>query len=167
MIKLNFPDSNVKFINNWNLYTVISYEKISLSTFLGVWYSNRISWAYKVNQTKSNHLKLPRAARRPVRIYRQRISTTQKTKSRRHDANSRQSFVHARIREGTVSIGQLRIESKQVEAVAATAVHFYSSMRIMKSYTCIHTWMFKIRHTLNQTWNIGKIISRSKLRELP
>jgi len=64
----------------------------------------------------------------------------QKTKSR-HDANPRQSSVHARIREETVSIGQLRIESKQVEvaaaAAAAAAVRFYALR--MKSRKHTHT----------------------------
>lgn len=105
----------------------------------------------------SDFLKLPRMARRHARIYRQRISTTQKTKSRWHDANPRQSFVHARIREGTVSIGQLRIESKQVEAAAAAdTVHFCVSVRIMKSHAC----MYKIKRIMNQTQDLGKLISQ-------
>jgi len=56
-------------------------------------------------------------------------------------ANPRQSSVHARIREETVSIGQLRIESKQVEvaAAAAAALRFYAFAchELTRAYTHI------------------------------
>lgn len=59
-------------------------------------------------------------------------------RKRRVDDTTRIREFRTRIREGTVSIGQLRIESKQVEAAAAATARFYASVRIMKSRACIH-----------------------------